>query len=130
MISGRPLPGSVEHAQDTYLVNRSVVNQNVVFVNHQLSCASDATDPTQSGVINQIPDLLRKQLIERQRCPGVVCLNVVIDRAAVIERFGCPKKPHDLALSFCRVCSLRLANSASTSAADTRLPALAESNPT
>lgn len=60
MISGRPLPGGVEHAQDTHLINRSVVNQYVVFVNHQLSRARDATDPTKSGVINQMPDLLRK----------------------------------------------------------------------
>jgi hypothetical protein len=60
MISWRPLPGGMQYSQDTYLFDRSVVNQNVVFVNHQLTRASDAPDPTKSGVINQMPDLLRK----------------------------------------------------------------------
>ena len=60
MISWRPLPGGMEYSQDADLVDRGVVNQNVVFVNHQLTRASDATGPTKSGVINQMPDLLRK----------------------------------------------------------------------
>jgi len=60
MISWWPLPSGMEYSQDAYLFDRGVVNQNVVFVNHQLSRSSDATDPTKSGVINQMPDLLRK----------------------------------------------------------------------
>ena len=60
MISRRPLPGSVEHAQNTHLFDRRVVNQNVVFVNHQLSRPSDSTDPTEARVINRMLDPVRK----------------------------------------------------------------------
>jgi len=51
MINWRPLPGGMEYSQDAYLVDRGVVNQNVVFVNHQLSRSSDATNPAESGMV-------------------------------------------------------------------------------
>jgi hypothetical protein len=51
MIGWRPLTGGMEHTQDAYLIDRGVINQNVVFVYHQLSRSSDATNPAESRMV-------------------------------------------------------------------------------
>ena len=127
----RPLPCGVKYTQDANLVvGYRVVDQDVILMRHQLPRTCDATDTAKARMINQTVGLLGKEFIEGQCSARVVGLNVVIDRTAIVYSLRGPEKPQDFAWSLRRVSSLRAANSASTSSAATRRPALAESNPT
>ncbi len=115
-----PLPRSMQNTQHPHPVTNRIVDQQIVMMCHQFSSAWYSTRSPKTRVVSKSGCHFRKLFIQHQSGAWIVGLYVFIDQPAIRQRFQRPIQIHDPLSTLRRVSERRAANSASTSAADTK----------
>jgi len=99
-------------------------------MNYQFTGAGNSARASETWKIDEPLSAIAKHLVKRYGGERVLGLDVIEDRASILNGFVCPGKSHDPVSDLRWAATLRLANKSSTLWAGTRRPASAASRPT